>query len=102
MNIDSYNCMKTTFDFFVSEDFHPCIKPLFVIAYDQYQDYIDAGWVDAVNVSDTHMLYVTVDYDEALHFNKKMYEEKIAELQLMIKQDKVKKKLQDIAGDFEE
>lgn len=101
MNIDSYNCMKTTFDFFVSEDFRPCINnPMFVIAYDEYQDYIDAGWVDPMAVES--LIYVMVDYDEALHFNKKMYEEKIAELQLMIKQDKVKKKLQDIDGDFEE
>lgn len=94
--------MKTTFDFFCSEDFHPCMKPLFVIAYDEYQDYINAGWVDAVNVFDRNMQYVTVDYDEALHFNKKMYEEKIAELQLLIKQEKVNKKLQTIEGDFEE
>ena len=100
MNIDSYKCMKTTFDFFVSEDFHPCMKPLFVIAYDEHQDYIDSGWVDAVNVCNMNMLYVTVDYDEALHFNKKIYEEKIAELQLMIKQKKVNKKLQAIEGDF--
>lgn len=99
MNIDSYNCMKTTFDFFVSEDFRPCIKPLFVIAYDEYQDYIDAGWVDPMAVES--LIYVMVDYDEVLHFNKKIYEEKIAELQLLIKQDKVKKKLQDISGDFE-
>lgn len=101
MNIDSYNCMKTTFDFFCSQDFRPCIKPLFVIAYDEYQDYIDAGWIDALKY-DSNMLYVTVDYDEALHFNKKMYEEKIAELQLLIKQEKVNKKLQDLEGDFEE
>ena len=100
MTIDSYKCMKTTFDFFVSEDFHPCMKPLFVIAYDEHQDYIDAGWIDAVHVC--NMLYVKVDYDEALHFNKKMYEEKIAELQLMIKKENVKKKLQAIEGDFEE
>lgn len=100
MNIDSYNSMKATLDFFCSEDFRPCIKPLFVIAYDEYQDNIDAGWIDAVNACKMHMLYVTVDYDEALHFNKKMYEEKIAELQLMIKQEKVNKKLQAIEGDF--
>ena len=101
MNIDSYNCMKTTFDFFVSSDFKPCINnPMFVIAYDEYQDYIDAGWVDPLIVGD--MIYVMVDYDEALHFNKKMYEEKLAELQLLIKQEKVNKKLQAIEGDFEE
>lgn len=100
MNIDSYNCMKTTFDFFVSEDFRPCINnPMFVIAYDEYQDYIDAGWIDPL--MDGSLIYVMVDYDEALHFNKKIYEEKIAELQLLIKKDKVNKKLQDIDGDFE-
>ena len=101
MNIDSYNCMKTTFDFFCSKDFRPCVKALFVIAYDEYQDYINAGWIDAFKF-DRNMLYVTVDYDEALHFNRKMYEEKLAELQLMIKQEKVNKKLQAIEGDFEE
>lgn len=101
MNIESYNSMKTTMDFFCSEDFHPCTKPLFVISYDEYQDYINAGWVDALKL-DSNLLYVTVDYDEALHFNKKIYEEKIAELQLMIKQEKVNKKLQAIEGDFEE
>ena len=101
MNIDSYNCMKTTFDFFCSEHFRPCVKALFVIAYDEYQDYIDAGWIDALKF-DNNMLYVTVDYDEALHFNKKMYDKKIAELQLLIKQEKVNKKLQAIEGDFEE
>lgn len=100
MKIDSYKCMKTTFDFFCNEDFKPCINnPMFVIAYDDYQDYIDAGWIDPLCCD---MLYVMVDYDEALHFNKKIYEEKIAELQLLIKKEKVKKKLQDIDGDFEE
>lgn len=99
MTIDSYKCMKTTFDFFVSEDFKPCINnPLFVIAYDDYQDYIDAGWIDPVITE--NLIYVMVDYDEALHSNKKIYEEKINELQLLIKQEKVKKKLQDIDGDF--
>ena len=97
--IDSYNCMKTTFDFFCSSDFKPCINnPMFVIAYDEYQDYINAGWVDPLIVED--LIYVIVDYDEALHFNKKMYDEKLAELQLLIKQEKVKKKLQAIEGDF--
>ena len=91
--------MKTTFDFFCSEHFRPCVKALFVIAYDEYQDYIDAGWIDALKF-DNNMLYVTVDYDEALHFNKKMYDKKIAELQLLIKQEKVNKKLQDLESDF--
>ena len=91
--------MKTTFDFFCSSDFKPCINnPMFVIAYDEYQDYINAGWVDPLIVED--LIYVIVDYDEALHFNKKMYDEKLAELQLLIKQEKVKKKLQAIEGDF--
>ena len=99
MKIDSYKCMKTSFDFFVSEDFKPCINnPMFVIAYDDYQDYIDAGWIDPLITE--KLIYVMVDYDEALHFNKKIYEEKIAELQLLIKEEKVKKKLQDIESDF--
>lgn len=91
--------MKTTFDFFCSSDFKPCINnPMFVIAYDEYQDYINAGWVDPLIVED--LIYVIVDYDEALHFNKKMYDEKLAELHLLIKQEKIKKKLQAIEGDF--
>jgi hypothetical protein len=99
MKIDSYHYMKTTFDYFCSVDFKPCINnPMFVIAYDENQDYIDAGWIDPVITE--NLIYVMVDYDEALHFNKKIYEEKIAELQLLIKEDKVKKKLQDIDGDF--
>ena len=98
MKIDSYKCMKTTFDFFCSEDFKPCINnPMFVIAYDDEQDYIDAGWIDPLCCD---MIYVRVDYDEALHFNKKIYEEKIDELKLLIKKDKVNKKLQDIDSDF--
>ena len=101
MNIESYNSMKTTMDFFCSEDFHPCTKPLFVISYDEYQDYINAGWVDAVNVCNINWPYIKVDSNEALHFNKKMYEEKLAELQLLIKQKNVNKKLQAIEGDFE-
>jgi hypothetical protein len=99
MKIDSYHYMKTTFDYFCSVDFKPCINnPMFVIAYDENQDYIDAGWIDPVITE--NLIYVMVYYDEALHFNKKIYEEKIAELQLLIKEDKVKKKLQDIDGDF--
>lgn len=99
MTIDSYNSIKSTFDFFCSKDFKPCIKnPLLVIAYDEYQDHIDAGWINPMTEED--MIYVIVDYDEALHFNKNIYEEKIAELQLLIKKDKVNKKLQDIDGDF--
>lgn len=99
MKIDSYNSMKSTFDYFCSEDFKPCINnPMFVIAYDDYQDYIDAGWIDP-NL-DEDMIYVMVDYDEALHFNRKIYEEKIAELQLLIKKDKVNKKLQKLETDF--
>ena len=99
MTIDSYNCMKSTFDFFCSEDFKPCINnPLFIIAYDNYQDHIDAGWIDPMTIED--MIYVTVDYNEALHFNMKIYEEKIDELKLLIKKEKVNKKLQDLASDF--
>ena len=93
--------MKTSFDFFCSEDFKPCINnTMFVIAYDEYQDYIDAGWINPLITG--NLVYVMVDYDEALHFNKKIYEEKIAELQLLIKKEKVKKKLQDIDSYFEE
>lgn len=100
MKISSYNYMKTTFDFFCSVNFKPCIKnPMFVIAYDKYLDSIDAGWVDPMNVE--KLIYVMVDYDEVLHFNNKIYEEKIDELQLLIKKDKVKKKLQDLESDFE-
>lgn len=99
MTIDSYNCMKSTFDFFCSEDFKPYINnPLLVIAYDEYQDHIDAGWINPL--TDGDMIYVMVDSDEALHFNRKIYEEKIDELKLLIKKDKVNKKLQDIDGDF--
>jgi hypothetical protein len=91
--------MKSTFDFFSSKDFKPCINnPMFVIAHDDYQDSICAGWIDPM--ADENMIYVMVDSDEALHFNRKIYEEKIDELKLLIKKDKVNKKLQDIDGDF--
>lgn len=72
---------------------------MFVIAYNEYLDSIDAGWVDPMNVE--KLIYVMVDYYEVSHFNNKIYEEKIAELQLLIKKDMVNKKLQDIDGDFE-
>lgn len=99
MKIDSYNYMKNTFDYFCSEDFKPCINnPIFVIAYDEYQDYIDVGWIDPLVVKD--FIYIEVYYDEALHFNKKIYEEKISELQLLIKKENVKKKLKKIEEDF--
>ena len=76
MTIDSYNSMKSTFDYFCSEDFKPCINnPMFVIAYDEYQDYIDAGWINSLDCEG--MIFVMVDYDKALHFNRKIYEEKI-------------------------
>ena len=47
-------------------------------------------------------LYVIVDEYEMRHFNRTIYEEKVSELQLLIKKDKVNKKMQDIEGDFEE
>ena len=99
MTIDSYNCMKSTFDYFCTDNFKPYINnPLFVIAYDEYQDHIDAGWINPL--TDEGMIYVIVDYDEALHFNMKIYEEKIDELKLLIKKEKVNKKLQDLESDF--
>ena len=99
MTITSYNYMKCTIDYFCSVDFKPCINnPMFVIAYDEYQDLIDVGWIDPMTVED--MIYVMVDYDEALHFNNKIYEEKIDELKLLIKKDKIKKKLQKLEADF--
>ena len=99
MKIDSYNYMKTTFNNFCSVDLKLCINnPMFVIVYDEYHYNIAAGLIDPS--IDGDMIYVIVDYDEALHFNMKIYEEKIAELQLLIKKNKVNKKLQDLESDF--
>jgi len=99
MKIDSYNCMKTTFDYFCNMNLKLCVNsPMYVIVYDEYHYNIAAGVIDSS--LDGSMIYVRVDYDEALHFNKKMYEEKIDELKLLIKKDKVNKKLQDLESDF--
>lgn len=98
MTIDSYNYMKTTFDNFCNVDLKLCINnPMFVIVYDEYHYNIAAGLIDPLCCD---MIYVIVDYDEALHFNTKIYKEKIAELQLLIKKDKVNKKLQKLKADF--
>jgi hypothetical protein len=103
MTIESYDMMKITFDYFSSGQFHPCVKnPLFVVVYDTYSDNIHSGWANPLNVDIYDDLYVKVDEDEVWHFNRKIYEEKIAELTVKVKEYNIKKKLQSIEDDFEE
>lgn len=62
MTIDSYNSMKSTFDYICSMDLKLCINnPMFVIVYDEYHYNIAAGVID--KSMDGNMTYVMVDYD---------------------------------------
>ena len=97
MKIESYNRMKECFDLLCVNYYLP--DRIYVITYDIGTDTISAGWTTSLPCNG--VICVKVDYDVALHFNNKIYEEKLAELQLLIKQYYVNKKLQDIEGDFE-
>lgn len=101
MMIESYESMKITFEFFCSDTFKPCAKNIsYVIVYEESTDYIRSGWQPKPKLYENSDLYVIVDEYEMRHFNRTIYEEKIAELQLLIKKDKVNKKLQDLESDF--
>ena len=102
MKIESYDTMKITFEYFCSDLFNPCAKNIsYVIVYEESTDYIRAGWQPKQKSDEIYSdLYVIVDEYEMRHFNRTIYEEKIAELQLLIKKEKVKKKLQDLESDF--
>ena len=103
MKIESYDIMKITFEYFCSDLFNPRIKnPLYVIVYEEISDYIRAGWQPKLKLDEIYSdLYVIVDEYEMRHFNRTIYEEKVSELQLLIKKYKVNKKLQDLESDFE-
>ena len=102
MMIESYEMMKITFEYFCSDLFNPCKKnPLYVIVYEESTDYIRAGWQPKRKSDEIYNdLYVIVDEYEMRNFNRTIYEEKIDELQLLIKKEKVKKKLKDLESDF--
>ena len=102
MMIESYDMMKITFEYFCSDLFSPCEKnPLYVIVYEESSDYIRAGWQPKQKLDEIYSdLYVIVDEYEMRNFNRTIYEEKIDELQLLIKKEKVKKKLKDLESDF--
>lgn len=103
MTVESYDLMKITFDYFCSNQFKPCVNnPFFFILYDNYSDYIRAGWCNPKNIDDYDNLYVVVKKDEMQNFNQKIYEEKVAELTKKVKEYYVNKRLQTIEGDFEE
>ena len=102
MMIESYDMMKITFEYFCSDLFNPFAKNIsYVIAYEESTDYIRAGWQPKQKSDEIYNdLYVIVDEYEMRNFNRTIYEEKVSELQLLIKKDKVKKKLQDLESDF--
>lgn len=102
MTVESYYMMKITFEYYCSKAFSAYIKnPIFIICYNNYTDSIHSGYAD-LNIVDEEFenLYVEVTKDEMMNFNQKIYEEKIAELKLLIKKDKINKKLQKIEEDF--
>ena len=104
MNVESYDMMKITFDYYCSKSFSTYIKnPIFIICYDNYTKQIHSGMADPNIVDDLFKnLYVIVKKDEMMNFNKKIYEVKVAELTGKVKEYYVKKRLQTIEGDFEE
>ena len=99
--IESYDMMKITFEYFCSDLFNPCAKNIsYVIVYEESTDYIRAGWQPKKLDEIYSDLHVIVDEYEMRNFNRTIYEEKIDELQLLIKKEKVKKKLKDLESDF--
>lgn len=103
MNVESYDMMKITFDYYGSKSFHTYIKnPIFIICYDNYTKQIHSGMADQNIAEVFENLYVIVTKEEMRHFNQKIYEEKVAELTKKVKEYYVKKRLQTIEGDFEE
>lgn len=103
MKIESYDFMKIAFEHFCSDQFKPRMKnPLYVIVYEELNDSIRAGWQSKLILDELYSdyLYVIVDEYEMRNFNRAIYEEKVSELQLLIKKDKVKKKLKDLECDF--
>ena len=101
MMIESYDMMKITFEYFCSDLFNPCAKNIsYVIVYEESTDYIRAGWQPKKLDEIYSDLHVIVDEYEMRNFNRTIYEEKIDELQLLIKKEKVKKKLKDLESDF--
>jgi len=104
MNVESYDMMKITFDYYCSKSFSTYIKnPIFIICYDNYTKQIHSGMADPNIAEDVfENLYVIVTKEEMWHFNQKIYEEKVAELTKKVKEYYVNKRLQTIEGDFEE
>ena len=104
MNVESYDMMKITFDYYCRKSFSTYIKnPIFIICYDNYTKQIHSGMADPNIVDDLFKnLYVIVKKDEMMNFNQKIYEVKAAELTGKVKEYYVKKRLQTIEGDFEE
>lgn len=104
MNVESYDMMKITFDYYCRKSFSTYIKnPIFIICYDNYTKQIHSGMADPNIVDDLFKnLYVIVKKDEMMNFNQKIYEVKVAELTGKVKEYYVKKRLQTIEGDFEE
>ena len=102
MHIESYEMIKITFEYYCSKTFSVYIKnPIFIICYDNYTDSIHSGYADS-NIVDEEFenLYVEVTKDEMLKNKKKIYEDKIAELTVKIKEYNIKKKIQKIEEDF--
>ena len=104
MNVESYDMMKITFDYYCRNTTSTYIKnSIFIICYDNYTDKIHSGLANPTMVDDEYdKLYVVVTKDEMKNFNQKIYEEKVAELTKKVKEYYVNKRLQTIEGDFEE
>ena len=103
MNIESYDMMKITFDYYCSTFITHIKNPIFIICYDNYTKQIHSGLANPTRVDDEFdKLYVVVTKDEMKNFNQKIYEEKVAELTKKVKEYYVNKRLQTIEGDFEE
>lgn len=102
MHIESYEMMKITFEYYCSKAFSVDIKnPIFIICYDNYTDSIHSGYADS-NIVDEEFenLYIEVTKDEMMNFSQKIYEDKVAELTVKIKEYYIKKKIQKIEEDF--
>ncbi len=98
MKIESYYLMKNTFNNYKIYYFNRDDKK-YIIYFNENLDLIQSGWLNTRQV-DCNAIYIVLNNDEFENFNEKIYEEKVSELQLMIKKDKVNKKLKDLESDF--
>lgn len=103
MNVESYDLMKTIFEYYRSGLFNYFnnYEIFHIIYFNESLNTIQAGWLSSNQVVND-CIYIILNNYEFENFNEKIYTEKVNLLTKKLKEYYVKKRLQTIEGDFEE